>query len=193
MSDFDEFTTEERGGSPFLPLLGLLGGILVLAILCGAIFLIARGLVGGDGEEDVVNITRTAVAIANATTLAENARVTETLMAMTEEASRPTATSTPTITPTDTPPPTAAPTDTPVVIDLEPTATSTAILEGTSIFGGGGLGTATPLPGGGGGGTGTGGGGTGTLPDTGFSLAGAVALAVGLLLVFVVARRLRTS
>src|SRR5690606_19200017 len=142
--------------------------------------------------EDIVNITRTAVAVANATTLAENARVTETLLAMTEEASRPPATSTPTMTPTETPVPTDAPTESPVVIDLEPTATGTAILEGTSIFGDGGLaGTATPLPGGVG--PGTGGGGTGTLPDTGFSLAGAVALAVGLLLVFVVARRLRTG
>jgi hypothetical protein len=78
------------------------------------------------------------------------------------------------------------------VIDIEGSATATAILEGTSIFGGGGLvGTATPLSGGAG--PGTGGGGTGTLPDTGFSLAGALALAVGLLLVFVVARRLRTG
>lgn len=191
MSEFDEFTVEEeQASSPFLPLAGLLIAILVLAVICAGIVYFVRGPgLGGDGEQDqAFNATSTAVAIANATTLAQNEGVTATLLAQTEEASRPTATDTPEPpTPTEEPttPPTAGPSDTPVVIDVE--ETDEPVSEGTSIFEGNGLaGTATPIPGAGGNGT------DGTLPDTGFGIAEAVAIAVGLLLVFIVARRLRT-
>lgn len=190
--DNDYAVEEEQASSPFLPLAGLLLAILVLTVICAGIVYLVRGpLLGGDGGEDeAFNATSTAVAIANATTLAQNEGVTATLLAMTEEASRPTATDTPEpATPTEEPttPPTAGPSDTPVVIDVD--ETEEPVVEGTSIFENGGLGgTATPIPG-----SGDSGGTNGTLPDTGFGLVEAVAIALGLLLLFVVARRLRTG
>ncbi len=196
MSEFDDFaddfaveTEQEQASSPFLPLAGLLIAILVLTVICAGIVWLVRGpgLGGNGGQDEAFNATSTAVAIANATTLAQNAGVTATILALTEEASRPTATDTPEpATPTEEPttPPTAGATDTPVVGDVD--ETDEPVVEGTSIFGNGGLdGSATPIPGTNGS--------DGTLPDTGFGIAPAIAVGLGLLLAFIVARRLRTD
>jgi|GEM_PF-1940718 hypothetical protein len=205
MSEFENFEDdfavegeEQQASSPFLPLAGLLIAILVLTVICAAIVWFVQGPgQGGNGDQDqAFNATSTAVAIANATTLAQNAGVTATLLAMTEEASRPTATDTPEPEPPTeeaTTPPTAEATETPVVDDGDDNGDGTEepVVEGTTIFeDGDGDGTATPIPGTDGG---TDTGSDGTLPDTGFGIAQAIAVGLGLLLVFIVARRLRTS
>jgi hypothetical protein len=185
MSEYEEFPVEEeRASSPFLPLAGLLIAIFVLAVVCSGIVLAVRGSNGNQAASG----TATAIAGVNATTLAQTAQVTATLLAMTEEASRPTATATNTpVPPTNTPTQVPAVTSTSVVQEID--TTETPIAEGTSIFGGGDLAsTATAIPGGG-----TDGSGGGSLPQTGFGPAEAVLLALGLLVVLVIARRLRAS
>jgi LPXTG-motif cell wall-anchored protein len=164
-------------------LLGALLAILVVAVVCTAGVLTFRN----DDQVAGVDATSTAIAQANATTLAQNARVTQTIAAMETEAARPTNT------PTNTPvPPTATstPTDTPVpsptAVVEGAEATPTPNLFGTSIF------QATPTAVGGGSG-GSGGTGGGNLPDTGIGIGTAVAVALGLLLLLGVARRLRTE
>lgn len=169
--------------SPFAILLAALLGVLVLAVLCtGAVFILRE-----DPDQAGVSATSTAIAVANATTLAQNARVTQTISAMETEAAQPTNTPTATAVPpteTATVTPTSPPTETPVI--EEPEATPTPNLFGTSIFGG----EATPTPiTGGTGGTDTG----GTLPDTGFNVTTLIVAAIGLLLLVIAARRLRTG
>ena len=185
MSDYNSShsnSSEAGQASPFAILLAALLGILVLALICtGAVFLLRGG-----GQEDI-SATSTAIAEANATTLAENARVTQTIAAMETEAARPTET------PTDTPvPPTSTPTTTgtpsptsTAVVTVTVEATPTPNLFGTSIFGGN---TVTPLPGAPGPGPGP-----GALPTTGISLGSALAAALGLLLLLILARRLRAG
>lgn len=171
---------ESGQASPFAIILAALLGIFVLALLCTGAVLFLR-----EGDQAGVSATSTAIAEANATTLAQNARVTQTIAAMETEAARPTNTSTPTTEPTatatttDTPEPTA----TEVVAEAEETPTPN--LFGTSIFAG--EDTPTPISGAT---TGTGG---GTLPDTGINVGTALAIAVGLLFLGLVARRLRTG
>ncbi len=111
--------------------------------------------------------------------------MTQTIAALETEAAMPTDTPTSTPEPTDTPTPTDTPepTPTPVLEDAE--ATPTPNLFGTSIF------DATPTAVGAvAGANGTGG---GTLPDTGIGLGTAIAAALGLLILLVGARRLRTG
>lgn len=178
-----EKSLESGQATPFAILLAALLGVLVLAVLCtGAVLFFRSG-----GQADVSG-TSTAIAVANATTIAQNEQVTQTIAAIETEAARPTNT------PTDTPQPptdTPAPTDTPQpsptpVLEQEIDATPTPSLFGTSIFGN----TPTPVSGAGDTGTGTGG---GTLPDTGINLGTALGLAFGLLLLLFAARRLRTE
>jgi hypothetical protein len=198
----EEFIIEEEestGRSPFALLAAALVGLLVLAVLCiaGASLLQQNG--------DGVSATSTVIAQINQTTEAQNAFVTQTLIAMaateTQEAlATDTPTPTPTV-PTSTPSPTwtPKPTETPVV--QPPGDTPTPNLAGTSIFGGTSTFNATPTVIGGSGGTGgtggTGGaggtGGTGTLPQTGVGLWGAIGAAVILVAVLIIARRLRTG
>lgn len=179
--------SESGQASAFAVLVAALLAVFVLALLCTGGVLFFRN---GDQAEEL-GATSTAIAQANATTLAQNAQVTQTIAAMETEAARPTNTPTATPRPTDTPTATSTPvpTDTPVVEELEPGAgeeTPTPNIFGTSIFQGG----ATAVPGGTGNGAGTGG---GTLPQTGVGLGTAIAAAFGLLFLLLVARRLRTG
>lgn len=173
------YTLETGQASPFAILLAALLGVLVLAVLCTGGVLFFRG------DDDVADVggTSTAIAQANATTLAQNAQVTQTIAAMETEAARPTATATNTPQPTATTTNTPQPSPTAVIEEAE--ATPTPSLFGTSIF------DTTPTPiGGAGDGTGTDG---GALPDTGIGLGAALAAALGLLVLLVGARRLRTG
>jgi len=170
--------------SPFAILVAALLGVLVLALLCTGGTLILR-----EQQAEELGATSTAIAIANATTLAENARVTETVAAMETEAARPTATAPSTPQPTNTATSTATntpqPTATEAIAQIDQTPTPNIF--GTSIF----QGTATATSGGTGtGGTGTGG---GTLPQTGIELGPAIGLALLLLLGLAIVRRLRTG
>lgn len=207
--DFIIEEEEEGANRTFLIIAGSLVGLLILILSCVAL---VSFLNRGDNSAQIAEIEA-----ANATTAAENARVTETIVAMELTAQAPTATFTPSPSPepSNTPTATPAPTDTPVVqtpgtseagggeegggISLDGgTTTVTPNAAGTQIFGGDGgtFVTGTPISGTGAGGTGTGtgtGSGSETLPQTGISTVGLVA--IGLFLVFgvVVARRLRTG
>lgn len=173
---------EAGQASPFAILLAALLGVLVVAILCTGGVLLFR-----NGDQAEVSGTSTAIAQANATTLAQNAMVTQTIAALETEAARPTNTPTSTpVPPTDTPTATNTPEPSPTAVVEAPEATPTQNIFGTSIFGG----TPTPIAGTGDNGTGTGG---GTLPDTGIGLGPALAAALGLLVLLVAARRLRTD
>lgn len=175
---------EAGQASPFVILLMALLGILVLATICTGGVLYFRN----DDTADNISGTSTAIAQANATTLAQNAMVTQTIAALETEAARPTNTPTNTpVPPTNTPTPTDTPEPSPTAVVQAPEATPTPNIFGTSIF----ANTPTPIPGtGGDSGTGTGG---GTLPDTGIGMGTAIAAALGLFLLLITARRLRTG
>jgi hypothetical protein len=183
---------ESGQASPFAILVAALLGILVLALLCtgGALVIRERGDQAGIGA------TSTVIAIANATTLAENARVTQTIAAMETEAARPTSTSTATPTPTNTATPTATstpePTATAVAAEPEGEETPTPNFFVTSIFEGTPTGATAAAPSTGGTGTGTGTGG-GTLPQTGVGLGTLIVGALLLTLSLGVVRRLRSG
>jgi LPXTG-motif cell wall-anchored protein len=191
----DDFIIEEEeqgANRTFLIIAGSLVGLFILIIACVAIYAFLNR---ADNTAEIA-----AIETANAETELQNARVTETIESMELTASAPTATFTPSPTPlpTDTPTATPEPTDTAVVQTPETaepgdgTLTVTPNLAGTQIFGGEGgtFGTSTPISGTGTGGTGTG---TDTLPQTGVTTAGAVAIGLLLVVVLVVARRLRTG
>lgn len=198
--DFIIEEEEEGANRTFLIIAGSLVGLFIIIIACVAIFALLNR---GDNAAEIA-----AIETENAETAAQNARVTETIIAMELTANAPTATLPPTSTPepTDTPTASPEPTDTPVVATTEPeeteeggisedggTTTVTPNVAGTQIFGdGGGFGTATPISGTGAGGAGTGTG-TDTLPQTGVTTAGVVGIALLLIVVVVVARRLRTG
>ncbi len=181
-------SAEAGQASPFVILLMALGAVLVLATICTAGVLYFRP----DDVANGISGTSTAIAQANATTLAQNALVTQTLSAIETEAARPTNTPTNTpVPPTNTPVPTNTPQPTNTPVLQEPAeATPTPNIFGTSIFS---ISTPTPIVGTGGGtdtGTGTGG---GTLPETGIGTGTAIAAALGLFLLLITARRLRTD
>jgi hypothetical protein len=181
-------SSQSGQASPFVVLVAALLSVFVLALLCtgGVLYFRQNGQQAGG-----IGATSTAIAQANATTLAQNAQVTQTIAALETEAARPTNTPTPTPQPTDTPTATNTPlpSETPTAEVAEEDATPTPNIFGTSIFdnqdGG-----ATAIPGDSGSGTGTGG---GTLPQTGIGLGPALAAAFGLLLLLAIARRLRTG
>lgn len=181
-----------ESGQAFAILVAALLGILVIALLCigGALVIRERGDLAD------ISATSTVIAIANATTLAQNARVTQTIAAMETEAARPTSTSTATPTPTNTATATATstpePTATAVAEEPEGEETPTPNFFVTSIFEGtrAGATAAAPPTGGTGTGTGTGTGG-GTLPQTGVGLGTLIIGALLLTLSLGVVRRLR--
>lgn len=195
----DDFIIEEEeqgANRTFLIIAGSLVGLFILIIACVALFAFLNR------SNDAAEIA--AIETANAETAAQNARVTETIIAMELTANAPTATYTPSPTspPTNTPTATPEPTDTAVVQTPETAEpgdgdlTATPNLAGTQIFGGDGgtFGTSTPISGTGAGGTGTGtGSGTDTLPQTGITTVGIVAVGLLLVVVLFVARRLRTG
>jgi LPXTG-motif cell wall-anchored protein len=209
----EEFIVEEEESRSSLPFL------LTATGLVGLLLLIVLGTVGysilrrGQRTDQVA-----AIEAANATTLAQNVQVTQTIAAMeTQAALPPTATNTiaPTaVPPTATPPPTVtAPkaTETPVVRPPEESQTTATVnaaatsLFATALFnatptaiagaGGGATGGATGGGSGSTAGTGgqTGGGSGGALPQTGGSVWGVAGIALALIALLFVARRLRAG
>ncbi len=200
---FEEFVIEEEetpSNRPFLLAAGGLIAIFVLALLCLGVYQIFF-----NGSEDPTAVadngiaaTATSISATNEAIETQNAFDTQTLAAMELTSQAPTAT--PTLAPTNTPQP--SPT---------PTATATPVIqtegegeepEATSVFEEEEL-TATPEEAGAGegdDGSATSGDIAGsnantgeTLPQTGISVWGGLSAALGLLLIILVSRRLRTS
>jgi len=185
--DFEELESEEsistsRGSNrTFLIVAGILGGILLIALLAIAAYALLY-LPGRDTGQQTqvaqINATNTAVAEeAQLTAIAKQVTMTPTITA-----TRP-PTNTPTMTPSSTSTPVLAPTNTPVPDDgtPDPAATETVAALLTQQAGGGGtfIPTATALP------------------DTGFAddvgVPGLVLVAGVLMVIIILSRRLRTS
>jgi len=180
--DSDETVTTSRGSNrTFLVVAGILGGILLLALLAIAAYAVVI-LPGRDTGQQTqvaaINATNTAVAEeSQLTAVARQITLTPTFTAT----NTPTKTSTPT--PTNTSTPVLAPTNTPEPVSLDPeTATVSALL--TQQAAGGGE-DGTPIP------TAT------ALPDTGFAddfgVPGLLLIAGVLVVVIILSRRLRAS
>jgi len=193
MNDFEDMDFEDIGSEEtistsrssnrtFLIVAGILGGILLIALLAIAayavLYLPSRDT-GQQTQVAAINATNTAVAEeAQLTASALRATMTPTFTA-TEE-----PTNTPTMTPSSTSTPVLAPTNTPVPTDgtPDPAATETVAALLTQQAAGGG---ATAIP------TAT------ALPDTGFAddfgVPGLVLGAAVLMVIIILSRRLRTS
>jgi len=183
--DFEEIGSEEtistsRGSNrTFLIVAGILGGILLIALLAIAAYAILYLPSRDTGQQTQVaeiNATNTAVAEeAQLTAIAKQVTMTPTSTTTLEP------TNTPTMTPSSTSTPVLAPTNTPDGTD-DPAATETVAALLTQQAGGGG---ATPIP------TAT------ALPDTGFAddfgVPGLVLVAGVLMVIIILSRRLRTS
>jgi hypothetical protein len=183
------------GGSnnrPFLTAAGLLLLVFILAAGCGAYNLISRG---ANGQTVAANPTAEAIFTQNAIVAVTNEAVTLTIRAMETEAARPTET--PTLPPTATQPSPAtetpeAPTLTPVVPEGEgigedgEEGEDAPPAEGTTTFVPGDDSTPTPIP------VATGND-KGALPDTGIETWSAMLLALALVAVLFIARRLRSA
>ena len=184
--DFEEIGSEEtistsRGSNrTFLIVAGILGGILLIALLAIAAYAVLYLPSRDTGQQTQVaeiNATNTAVAEeAQLTAIAKQVTMTPTFTA-----TSPPPTNTPTMTPSSTSTPVLAPTNTPDGTD-DPAATETVAALLTQQAGGGG---ATPIP------TAT------ALPDTGFAddfgVPGLVLVAGVLMVIIILSRRLRTS
>lgn len=204
---FEEFVIEEEeaetsSNRPFILAAGGLVAILLTALLCLAVY---QFFFNGDQEADAVAdsaiaITATSISATNEAIETQNAFVTQTLVAMEMTAQAPT--STPTLQPTATPspPPTATPTATPVVQADEEADGATAEADGaeegeesaaapTSIFND--QNTATPEAATAGDVSASNANTAEALPETGISLWGGLAAALGLFFILLVARRLR--
>jgi len=185
--DFEEIGSEEtistsRGSNrTFLIVAGILGGILLIALLAIAAYAVLYLPSRDTGQQTQVaeiNATNTAVAEeAQLTAIAKQVTMTPTFTAT----SPPTNTPTTTMIPSSTSTPVLAPTNTPDGTD-DPAATETVAALLTQQAGGGG---ATPIP------TAT------ALPDTGFAddfgVPGLVLVAGVLMVIIILSRRLRTS
>ena len=183
--DFEEIGSEEtistsRGSNrTFLIVAGILGGILLIALLAIAAYAVLYLPSRDTGQQTQVaeiNATNTAVAEeAQLTAIAKQVTMTPTITATSPP------TNTPTMTPSSTSTPVLAPTNTPDGTD-DPAATETVAALLTQQAGGGG---ATPIP------TAT------ALPDTGFAddfgVPGLVLVAGILMVIIILSRRLRTS
>ena len=183
--DFEEIGSEEtistsRGSNrTFLIVAGILGGILLIALLAIAAYAILYLPSRDTGQQTQVaeiNSTNTAVAEeAQLTAIAKQVTMTPTITATLEP------TNTPTMTPSSTSTPVLAPPIEPEGTD-DPAATETVAALLTQQAGGGG---ATPIP------TAT------ALPDTGFAddfgVPGLVLVAGVLMVIIILSRRLRTS
>lgn len=180
--DFEEIGSEEtistsRGSNrTFLIVAGILGGILLIALLAIAAYAVLYLPSRDTGQQTQVaeiNATNTAVAEeAQLTAIAKQVTMTPTFTATSPP------TNTPTMVPSSTSTPVLAPTNTPD----DPAATETVAALLTQQAGGGG---ATPIP------TAT------ALPDTGFAddfgVPGLVLVAGVLMVIIILSRRLRTS
>jgi hypothetical protein len=189
-----------RNNGPFYKAAGLLILIFLLSLLCGGISYATRG--GGDETADSGTNSGQSEEIAaietqNAVVAVTNAAVTQTIIAMeTEAATTPTPAIPPTNTPFVEPTKTSVPTATPLFQETTPNpdedggdnadgGASTADT-GTSI--GDGVSTPTPIPGLG---SGSGNSGSGTLPETGIGAWVAALAALGLIGLFMGARKMR--
>ena len=185
--DFEEIGSEEtistsRGSNrTFVIVAGILGGILLIALLAIAAYAVLYLPSRDTGQQTQVaeiNATNTAVAEeAQLTAIAKQVTMTPTFTAT----SPPTNTPTLTLVPSSTSTPVLAPTNTPDGT-IDPAATETVAALLTQQAGGGG---ATPIP------TAT------ALPDTGFAddfgVPGLVLVAGVLMVIIILSRRLRTS
>jgi hypothetical protein len=192
MNDFDDLEFEEVGGEDsistskgsnrtFLIVAGILGGILLIALLAIAAYAVLV-LPGRDTGQQ----TQAAEIIATNTAIAEQAQLTaiakQVTMTPTSTATLPPS-NTPTLTPSNTATPVLAPTNTPTPSDgtPDPAATATVAALLTQQAGG----DATLIP------TAT------ALPDTGFAddfgVPGLVLIAAVLVVIIILSRRLRTS
>ena len=185
--EFEELDTEEtistsRGSNrTFLIVAGILGGILLIALLAIAAYaiLILPGRdTGQQTQVAAINATNTAVAEeAQLTAIAKQITMTPTNTATLP----PTDTPTPTLTPTKTSTPVLAPTNTPDESEDPATSTVAALLTQQAAGGAGG----TPIP------TAT------ALPATGFAddfgVPGLLLVAGVLMVVIILSRRLRSS
>lgn len=192
MNDFDDLEFEEVGGEDsistsrgsnrtFLIVAGILGGILLIALLAIAAYAVLVLPGRQPGQQ-----TQAAEIIATNTAIAEQAQLTAIAKQVTMT---PTSTvtlepsNTPTLTPSNTATPVLAPTNTPTPSDgtPDPAATETVAALLTQQAGGG----ATLVP------TAT------ALPDTGFAddfgVPGLVLIAAVLVVIIILSRRLRTS
>jgi outer membrane biosynthesis protein TonB len=179
----------EAAGRTFLILAGSLIGIFIIIAAC----ILGVALVQRNQQADEI-AQREAE---NATIIAQNALVTQTVQAQQTEAARPTNTPLPSPTPlpTSTPlPPTVEPTDTPVVAvesvrqteEAQQTAAAEQTATGVAIAAALQTPTSTPV-------AAAGGDGSGQLPATGLSTWTLVVAALGFFGLLFLARRLRTS
>lgn len=181
VSDEDSISTSRGSNRTFLIVAGILGGILLIALLAIAAYAVLV-LPGRDTNQQ----TQAAEIIATNTAIAEQAQLTaiakQVTMTPTNTATLP-ASDTPTLTPSSTSTPVLAPTNTPTPPDgtADPAATATVAALLTQQAGGG----ATLVP------TAT------ALPDTGFAddfgVPGLVLIAGVLVVIIILSRRLRTS
>jgi hypothetical protein len=178
--DSSETVTTSRGSNrTFLVVAGILGGILLLALLAiaaYAVLILPSRDTGRQTQVAGIRATNTAIAEqSQLTAIAKQITLTPTFTAT----FTPTETSTPT--PTNTATPVLAPTNTPEPTDEGDPATATVAALLTQQAGG----AATPIP------TST------ALPDTGFAddvgVPGLLLIAGVLLVIIILSRRLRTS
>lgn len=186
-----------RDNSPFYKAAGLLILIFLISLLCGGISYATRGG-GGDETASDTNSGQSeeiaAIETQNAVVAVTNAAVTQTIIAMeTEAATTPTPAIPPTNTPVLEPTKTAVPTATPLFQEATPNPNEDGSATGdsgndTSSSVGDGVSTPTPIPGLG---SGSGNGGSGTLPETGIGAWVAALAALGLIGLFMGARKMR--
>ncbi len=192
INDFDDLDFEEVGGEEtistsrgsnrtFLIVAGILGGILLLALLAIAAYAVLILPARDTGQQ-----TQAAEIIATNTAIAEQAQLTaiakQVTMTPTNTATLP-PTETPTLTPSSTSTPLLAPTNTPEPVEGTPDPAATETVAALLTQQAGGATTLVP--------TAT------ALPDTGFAddfgVPGLVLIAGVLLVIIILSRRLRSS
>jgi hypothetical protein len=187
--DFEDISSEEtistsRGSNrTFLIVAGILGGILLIALLAiaaYAVLYLPSRETGDQTQVAEINATNTAVAEeAQLTAIAKQITVTPTFTATSPP------TETPTMTPSSTSTPVLAPTNTPEPVDEGTPGPATETVSALLTQQAGGGGDATPIP------TST------ALPDTGFAddfgVPGLLLVAGVLMVIIILSRRLRAS
>lgn len=196
LNDFEDLEFEEVGGEDsistsrgsnrtFLIVAGILGGILLLALLAiaaYAVLILPSRDTGQQTQAAEIIATNTAIAEqAQLTAIAKQVTMTPTFTAT----SPPTDTPTPTLIPSSTSTPVLAPTNTPEPDDGTPDPAATATVAALLTQQAAGGGDATLIP------TAT------ALPDTGFAddfgVPGLALIAGVLMVIIILSRRLRTS
>lgn len=193
----EEFVIEEEAAAanrPFLIAAGSLIALFIVLMACVLGAVLVRQNAGSQRAQEIADIERS-----NATTIAQNALVTQTVAAQLTIQAQPTNTPRPPATatdlPTPTPSPTSPPTDTPTPEPEPPTETAVAP-QGTTVgpgAAGSTTGTATAEAANAGSPGAAAGQANGTLPETGASPLGFIAIALVLVAILIVSRRLRTA